>query len=164
MLVIWQVVIVNVLVSVWAWLSWWCRGLGVYACCSPGSLCLLKGPWGMEPRAECSRAVPSLHLCPSAAPCFWRVVSSQCRVCLDLRAPCPCASPCPGPGAVTTVPLIKGRLTQIAALCFFPCSVGQRRSAPGWWVHMLLEQVWGCLVSVCVCTGAGAAPMAPLPG
>lgn len=39
----------------------------------------------------------------------------------------------------------------MAALCFFPCSVGQRRSALGWWVQMLLEQVWGawCL-SVCV--------------
>lgn len=52
-----------------------------------------------------------------------------------------------------TIPLIKGRLTQIAALCFFPCSVGQRRSALGWWVQMLLEQVWGCLVSVCVFRG-----------
>lgn len=122
----------------------------------PGSLCLLKGilssgPRGVEPRAECCRAVPSLPLCPTAAPCFCRVVSSQCRVCLDLRATCPCALPCPGPGAVTTIPLIKGRLTQMAALCFFPCSVGQRRSALGWWVQALLEQVWGCLVSVCVC-------------
>lgn len=145
------------------------QSLGVHACCSPGSLCLLKeslssGPWGVEPRAECCRAVPFLPLCPSVAPCFWRVVSSQCRVCLDLGATCPCALPCPGPGAVTTIPLIKGRLTQIAALCFFPCSVGQRRSALGWWVQVLLEQVWGCLVSVCVCTGACAAPRAPLPG
>lgn len=95
----------------------------------------------MEPRAECCRAVPSLPHCPSAAPSFWRMVNFQCRVCLNLRATYPCALPCPGRNAVTTIPLIKGRLTQIAALCFFPCSVGQRRSALGWWVQVLLEQV-----------------------
>lgn len=122
----------------------------------PGSLCLLKGslssgPRGVELRAECCRAVPSLPLCPSAAPCFWKVVSSQCRVCLDLRVSCPCALPCPGPGAVTTIPLIKGRLTQIAALCFFPCSVGQRRSALGGGCKCCWSRCGGawCL-SVCV--------------
>lgn len=54
-----------------------------------------------------SRAVPSLPLSPS----FWRAASPQCRVRLGLSASCPYAFPSPGPGAVTTVPLIKGRQT-----------------------------------------------------
>lgn len=104
----------------------------------------------MGPRAERSRVAPSLPLSLSTAPCSWSLVSPQCRVHSGLGATCPCVLPCPGPGAVTTVPLIKGRQTRTAALCFFPCFVGQRRSALGWWVQTLLEQVWGCLVSVCV--------------
>lgn len=67
MLVIWQVVILNVLVSVWAWLSHGgAEALG-HMNAAPRSLCLLKGglssgPWGVEPRAECSKVVPSLPL------------------------------------------------------------------------------------------------------
>lgn len=65
MLVIWQVVILNVFVSVWAWLS--CGGaeaLG-YMHAAPLELVLTERKlvlrtWGVEPRAECCRAVVSV--------------------------------------------------------------------------------------------------------
>lgn len=145
----------NVLVSVWAWLS--CGGAEPWGTCMLLSWELVLTERKLVLRTMgCGPQGRVLQGCT-----FPASLSQCCSILLENgefpvqgvfgpQGHLPRALPCPGPGAVTTIPLIKGRLTQIAALCFFPCSVGQRRPALGWWVQVLLEQVWGCLVSVCV--------------
>lgn len=82
MLVIWQVVILNVLVSVWAWLS--CGGAEALGCMHAAPLefvlterKLVLRTWAVEPRAECCRAVLSVPVLLHASG-EWGVPSAGC--------------------------------------------------------------------------------------